>query len=101
METFNRMLALFPNARELIYSPAGNRQLLNGRPHYWTGAVRATHFDHIHAAMANGGTVFPSRGGSIVQVAEAGRAERIEPLDENGISARDKAIIDYLSNGGG
>jgi phage-related protein len=101
MDTFNRMLALFPNARELIYSPAGNRQLLNGKPHYWTGAVRATHWDHVHAAMAKGGTVYPSNGGTIVQVAEAGRAERIEPLDANGMSDRDKAIIDYLTNGGG
>ncbi|UDL15885.1 tape measure protein [Microbacterium phage Pumpernickel] len=101
MDTFNRMLALFPNARELIYSPAGNRQLLNGKPHYWTGAVRATHWDHVHAAMANGGTVFPRTGGSIVQVAEAGRAERIEPLDENGISERDKAWAREFMGGAG
>jgi hypothetical protein len=51
--------------------------------------------------MAKGGTVYPSNGGTIVQVAEAGRAERIEPLDANGMSDRDKAIIDYLTNGGG
>ena len=92
MDTFNRMLALFPNARELIFSPAGSRQLLNGKPfNGWSAAVRAQHYNHVHAAMANGGTVFPSNGGTIVQVAEAGRAERIEPLDDNGISERDKA----------
>jgi phage-related protein len=43
--------------------------------------------------LADGGTVFPSPGGSIVNVAEAGRPERIEPLDEDGLSKRDKAIM--------
>jgi hypothetical protein len=36
-------------------------------------------------------------GGSLVNVAEAGQAERIEPLDENGLSKRDKALILALS----
>ena len=50
--------------------------------------------------FAKGGIVFPSMGGSLVNVAEAGRAERIEPLDENGLSKRDKALILALSGGG-
>ncbi len=101
METFNRMLGLFPNAKELIFSPAGGRQLLNGKPHLWGGKVRDTHWDHVHAAMAKGGTVFPSNDGTIVQVAEAGRAERIEPLDPNGLSDRDKAMIELLAGESG
>jgi phage-related protein len=52
------------------------------------------------ARLADGGTVFPSAGGSIVNVAEAGRPERIEPLDPDGLSRRDKAIISQLSGGG-
>lgn len=48
-------------------------------------------------SFALGGTIFPSAGGSIVRVAEAGRPERIEPLDPQGLSARDRAIIDRLS----
>ncbi|UDL16366.1 tape measure protein [Microbacterium phage Zooman] len=100
MDTFNKMLALFPNARELIYTPAGNRQLLNGKPFSgWSSTVKAQHYNHIHAAMAKGGTVFPSNGGTIVQVAEAGRAERIEPLDDNGISERDKAWAELFTQG--
>ena len=99
MDTFNKMLALFPNAKELIFSPAGARQLLNGKPHMWGGKVRDTHWNHVHAAMAKGGTVFPSNDGTIVQVAEAGRAERIEPLDENGISERDKAWAELFTQG--
>lgn len=49
--------------------------------------------------LAKGGTVFPSSGGSIVNVAEAGRPERIEPLDPDGLSKRDKAMIQELSGG--
>jgi hypothetical protein len=49
--------------------------------------------------LADGATVMPSPGGSIVNVAEAGRPERIEPLDPDGLSQRDKAIIKELSGG--
>jgi hypothetical protein len=43
--------------------------------------------------LAKGGVVSPSAGGSLVNVAEAGKPERIEPLDENGLSKRDKALM--------
>lgn len=52
------------------------------------------------AKMAEGGTVYPRRGGTIVTVAEAGRPERIEPLDPDGLSRRDKAIIKRMSSSG-
>jgi phage-related protein len=51
--------------------------------------------------LAEGATVFPSPGGSIVNVAEAGRPERIEPLDPNGLSERDKALIATLTSPAG
>lgn len=51
--------------------------------------------------FAQGGTVMPSPGGSLVNVAEAGKPERIEPLDANGLSNRDKAMIDFLTKGSG
>lgn len=57
MRAFNIMHALFGGARELIYSPAGGRQIHNGRPHFYTGAVRNTHWDHIHLALLRGGRV--------------------------------------------
>ncbi|WP_336629998.1 MULTISPECIES: tape measure protein [unclassified Microbacterium] len=57
MDTFNAALRLFPNARELIFSPAGDRQLYNGQPYFWTGINRDMHWDHVHIAMANGGVV--------------------------------------------
>ena len=52
------------------------------------------------ANFAEGGTVFPQDGGVLARVAEAGRAERIEPLDAQGLSVRDRAIIAELSGGG-
>lgn len=51
--------------------------------------------------LALGGVVMPSAGGTIAQIAEAGKPERVEPLDPNGLSKRDKAMIDYLSGGTG
>jgi hypothetical protein len=51
--------------------------------------------------LADGATVFPSPGGSLVNVAEAGRPERIEPLDPDGLSQRDRAMIEMLSTSGG
>jgi phage-related protein len=50
--------------------------------------------------LAEGGTVFPSAGGTIAQIAEAGRPERVEPLDPSGLSKRDRAMIEMLSGGG-
>lgn len=52
-------------------------------------------------AFAQGGTVMPSAGGTLAQIGEAGRPERIEPLDPDGLSKRDKAMIQMLSGGRG
>jgi hypothetical protein len=43
----------------------------------------------------------PSAGGTLAQIGEAGRAERVEPLDPNGLSKRDKAMIETLAGGKG
>lgn len=86
MDTFNKMAAMFPDARELIYTPAGNRQLLNGRPFSgWSEAVKAQHYNHVHLAMQEGG-VFPklATGGSVRAgegyiVGDGGRPELFVP----------------------
>jgi len=49
--------------------------------------------------LAEGGIVTPTPGGQLVTVAEAGKPERVEPLDPSGLSNRDRAIIDRLSGG--
>jgi hypothetical protein len=51
--------------------------------------------------LAEGGIVPPSRGGTLAVIGEAGRSERVEPLDPDGLSKRDKAMIQMLSGGTG
>lgn len=51
--------------------------------------------------LAKGGIVMAQPGGTIARIAEAGRPERIEPLDPDGLSKRDKAMISMLSGGSG
>ena len=55
MEIFDWIASNYGNSREIIFSPAGRRQIHNGRNHVYTGVTRAMHWDHIHWAMANGG----------------------------------------------
>jgi len=50
-------------------------------------------------AMAFGGIVSPTPGGTLAVIAEAGRPERVEPLDPDGLSRRDKEMIKFLSGG--
>lgn len=52
--------------------------------------------------LAKGGIVPPSPGGMLAIIGEAGRRERVEPLDPSGMSSRDKALIDEMikSRGG-
>jgi hypothetical protein len=50
--------------------------------------------------LAQGGVINPSPGGTLARIGEAGRAERVEPLDPDGLSKRDKAMISMLSGGG-
>lgn len=51
--------------------------------------------------LAMGGVIPATPGGIAAILGEGGRAERVEPLDPNGLSRRDKALIDYLSRGRG
>jgi len=51
--------------------------------------------------LAKGGVVMPSAEGTLATIGEAGRPERIEPLDPDGLSKRDKAMIQMLSGGAG
>lgn len=46
--------------KELIYTPAGGRQIKNGMPHTFTGGtIQRDHNDHVHWAYDNGGMVPP------------------------------------------
>ena len=54
----------------------------------------------VHLPFAKGGIAKASRGGVRALLAEAGRDERVEPLDPDGLSKRDKAMIQLLAGGG-
>lgn len=60
-------------------------------------------FGRMNAAalLADGGVVKATPGGVAAIIGEAGRNERVEPLDPNGLSARDKAMINMLAGGAG
>jgi phage-related protein len=51
--------------------------------------------------LAQGGIINPTPGGIAAIIGEGGRAERVEPLDKEGLSKRDRAIIAQLSGSGG
>lgn len=51
--------------------------------------------------FAEGGVVSPSSGGTLGILAEAGKPERVEPLDPDGLSKRDKAMIQMMGGGNG
>jgi hypothetical protein len=55
-----------PRIKELIYSPAGGRQVHNGRDHYYSGITRSMHWDHIHFAMQHGAYVKRPWAGQVV-----------------------------------
>jgi hypothetical protein len=47
---FNYLHDNYGNSNEIIYSPANGRQIKNGRPYMYGGAVRSMHFNHVHWA---------------------------------------------------
>jgi hypothetical protein len=50
--------------------------------------------------LAKGGIVMPSPGGSIVNIAEAGKPEKVVPLDSEGLSAGERKVLEALGAGG-
>jgi hypothetical protein len=51
--------------------------------------------------LAKGGIVPATSGGTLAMIGEAGRPERVEPLDPDGLSKRDKAMIEMLAGPAG
>lgn len=54
MEIFNWLVAAYPGSAEIIYTPGGDRQIKDGKPHRYSAGVAVGHFDHIHWAMPAG-----------------------------------------------
>lgn len=56
MEIFDWIVSSYGSqSHEVIFSPAGGRQLYRGRPHMYGGVTRDMHWDHVHWSMAAGG----------------------------------------------
>ncbi|MEU4218122.1 hypothetical protein [Actinoplanes sp. NPDC026623] len=55
MRVFDWIHHAFPDSRELIFTPAVKRQIHNGEPHVYSGAVAANHYNHVHWALRDGG----------------------------------------------
>ncbi|MGV1079717.1 MAG: phage tail protein [Candidatus Nanopelagicales bacterium] len=51
--------------------------------------------------LAAGGVVGASTSGTLALLGEAGRSERVEPLDSSGLSERDRALIHELAGSSG
>lgn len=103
MATFNAVARMFPNASELIYTPAGMRQLLNGKPFGgWSPAVKRQHWDHIHLAMAQGG-VLPGlmNGGTVTKAGYTVVGERGPELLKLPEGAQVNPDYDELPDRGG
>ncbi|WP_198394398.1 phage tail protein [Brevibacterium yomogidense] len=50
MKIFNFLAKNYGQSKELIHSPAGGRQIKNGRNYTYTGAVKRMHYNHVHWA---------------------------------------------------
>lgn len=51
MDVFNWIAANYPDSAEIIFTPAGARQIKNGRPYVYAANVAKGHWDHIHWAI--------------------------------------------------
>lgn len=80
MAIFNWIKQNFPQSRELIFSPAGAGQVNNGRPHFYTGAIRNMHWDHVHWALERGGLVRRRPGGIMANIGEGRHDEIVSPV---------------------
>jgi hypothetical protein len=75
MDVFNWIRGNYgKRTKELIFSPAGGRQIHNGQPHMYTGITRAQHFNHVHWAYDQGGMLPP---GTSLATNNTGRPEPV------------------------
>jgi phage-related protein len=105
------VINFFIDSYNLVVATFGGQSVSRLAPVDWTGDIAkrfapkkyptSSQRQGTGLALAEGGVVYPRMGGVMATIAEAGRPERVEPLDEDGLSRRDKAMIDYMSGGKG
>lgn len=95
MDVFNWILANYPNSAEIIYSPAGNRQIKDGRPHLYTGSVRAEHYSHVHWAWTGGNV------GGVISASNTTENPLLAPLTETYTSIKNLySFVEFIANPG-
>jgi TP901 family phage tail tape measure protein len=69
-----------PYLKELIYGGPGHQTAYNGVPHEFSPTLQSHHLNHVHAALANGGSVVIGRrpGGTHLLVGEGNHDERVQ-----------------------
>mgnify|MGYP000738950948 CR=1 FL=1 len=63
----------------------------------WLPLIGGKGFEFPKINLAEGGIIPATAGGTIARIGEAGRPERVEPLDPDGLSKRDRAMIQLLA----
>lgn len=86
-------------ASAVLAAPDPNNLVGSGQGVAFGGTARLDLIPHIGKipALAMGGIVPAQAGGGLYRLGEAGRRERVEPLDAQGLSVRDKAMIKTLA----
>lgn len=87
-QIFDFLYNNYRNSSEIIYSPAGGRQIKNGQPYTYSGAVRKIHWNHVHWANRS---VPGGAGSDMTPGAFTGGDDFMPPshpfLDRAGVSA--------------
>ncbi len=78
MEIFNILKSTWPGSAELIYSPAGNRQIKNGQEHLYGEPTKSMHFNHVHWAMQAFSDAYRQ---AIASGGDAGGGFSLDPLN--------------------
>jgi hypothetical protein len=98
---FNSLLS---SAQSVFRSIAGIWNNTLGRIKFttpsWLPGIGGKGFAFPTINLAEGGIIPATPGGTIARIGEAGRPERVEPLDPDGLSRRDKAMIQLLAGPG-
>lgn len=83
MDIFDWLAGTYPGSGELIFSPAGGRQIYRGSPHMYGEPTRGDHWDHIHwGFFDSGGWLEP---GLTMAYNGTGRPERVVGPGEAGL----------------
>lgn len=99
MQMFEWIRENYPNSLELIFSPAGTRQIRKGEPHLYSGDTREDHFDHVHWAVDSlANAALPGGAGDQQGGTNPFIPDEIEEL--YGVYKQVQAVVQFFSDPG-